>query len=173
MTDAVHTIFGEVDVVDIRYGDLIQSGLNNQVGAIVHGCNCMHVMKSGFAGQLVKQWPAVRDADLATKCGDRTKLGTTSVAQVKSQRHKPLLIFNAYTQYDFGRDGWIYVDYDAVYDALNSIDQQLEGQVIGMPWIGCGLANGRRDIVQDIVERIANSNQGIQNLWRIYQLPDQ
>jgi len=49
---------------------------------IGHCCNCFCTMGSGVAAAIKAKYPEAYDADCKTKKGDRTKLGTLSLAVV-------------------------------------------------------------------------------------------
>jgi len=45
---------------------------------IIHGCNCVNTMGAGIAYQVARFFPEAMQADMKTKRGDISKLGTYS-----------------------------------------------------------------------------------------------
>jgi O-acetyl-ADP-ribose deacetylase (regulator of RNase III) len=131
-------------------GDLIQKARAGEFDVIVHGCNCFCTMGAGIAKTIKQVFPAAYEADLATVVGDASKLGTYSQALVEVNG-KPLTILNAYTQHQWRGPGRL-VDYDAVRQAFRLIKQNFQGQRIGYPAIGAGLAKGDWAIIAEIIE---------------------
>ena len=84
----------------ITKGDLIKLALDGEFDVIVHGCNCFCTMGAGIAKQIKNSFPIAYAADLETNKGDRSKLGTCSVAVVND-----LTVVNAYTQYSWKGSG--------------------------------------------------------------------
>jgi O-acetyl-ADP-ribose deacetylase (regulator of RNase III) len=128
-------------------GDIIKLALDGQFDVIVHGCNCFHTMGAGVAKQIKTMFPAAYKADLMTKYGDKSKLGTYSIASVDN-----LKILNAYTQYDFSGSG-IKVHYSAIKSVFSAIKSQYSGKRIGYPKIGAGLAGGNWGIISEIIDK--------------------
>jgi O-acetyl-ADP-ribose deacetylase (regulator of RNase III) len=121
-------------------GDLIDLAKNGEFDLIVHGCNCFYTMGAGIAKGIRAAFPAAYQADLATLRGDRAKLGTCTFAEVVRDG-APLIVVNAYTQFDFRGSG-PKVDYDALRSCFGWIKRNYAGQKIGFPKIGAGLARG-------------------------------
>jgi O-acetyl-ADP-ribose deacetylase (regulator of RNase III) len=147
-------------------GDLLKMAEQGHFDYIVHGANCFCTMKSGIAKQIVESYPAVREADSATKKGDREKLGTYTAASVESPSGQKFTVVNAYTQYSLARfPGDVVFDYDAFSAFLNSFSLDLkavsecEARVIrvGFPYIGCGLAQGDEQKVVAMIENFSRS----------------
>jgi len=117
---------------------------------IIHGCNCYCTMGAGIAKTIKQAFPAAYQADLATKAGDKTKLGTYSAAEVMTAG-KSLTILNAYTQYNWKGPG-IKADYDAIRQVFRRVKQNYPRQRLGYPAIGAGLAGGDWAIIAAIIE---------------------
>lgn len=137
--------------MQIVKGDLIQLALAGRFDVIVHGCNCMHVMGAGFAKQVRAYFPEAFDADMATRRGDKYKLGGFSSAQV-ARGPFAFTVVNAYTQFDWRGTG-VKVDYEAVETVFNAIAAEWRGARIGYPLIGAGLAGGDWDKISEIIDR--------------------
>lgn len=97
-------------------------------------------MGAGIAKTIKQVFPAAYQADLATMAGDKAKLGSYSAATVEAGS-KPLLILNAYTQYQW-RGAGVLADYDAIRQVFRQVKQTCAGKRIGYPAIGAGLAKG-------------------------------
>ncbi len=82
--------------MQLEKGDLIQKARAGEFDVLVHGCNCFCTMGAGIAKTIKQVFPAAYQADLATVAGDKTKLGSYSMASVEAAE-KPLVIVNAYT----------------------------------------------------------------------------
>lgn len=129
----------------LAYGDLIQMADEGKFDVIVHGCNCHCTMGAGIAKLIKDKWPEAYAADLRTKSGDRSKLGTFSLAQVGD-----LTIINLYSQYNYTRDK-VDVEYEALESGFQRIREAYPGKRIGLPLIGVGLAGGNWAIVREII----------------------
>ena len=129
----------------VVYDNLIEMAKNGKFDVIAHGCNCHCVMGAGIARTIKITWPAAYRADLATKKGDRSKLGTYSCATVDG-----LTIVNLYTQYNYTRDK-VDVEYPALEESLKRLKEDFSGQRIGLPMIGAGLAGGNWGIIKEII----------------------
>lgn len=136
-------------------GDLISLANMGYFNVIVHGCNCFNEMGKGIACQIKDNYPEAYEADCKTKCGDKSKLGTYSVAiisDLNDQESTPLCdltVINAYTQYKYkGRNN---IDYNAVRDVFHKIAEDFPNSRIGIPKIGAGMAGGKWSLLQDII----------------------
>jgi len=131
-------------------GDLIELALLGEFDVIVHGCNCCCTMGAGIAKQIQLVFPEAYEADLKTKRGDRTKLGTISFATVEINKTK-ITIVNAYTQFGFGR-GKLQTDYSALRSAMKEVKLKFSGKKIGYPKIGAGLGGGNWCTIAGIID---------------------
>lgn len=121
-------------------GDLVKLAQQGQFDVIVQGCNCFCTMGSGIAAMIRSAFPEAFKADLRTKPGDKSKIGTYTKAIVGD-----LTIINAYTQYKFGLENGVKVDrfeYDGFEKILKSLSEEFPNARFGFPLIGCGLAGG-------------------------------
>jgi O-acetyl-ADP-ribose deacetylase (regulator of RNase III) len=148
-------------------GDLIKLAKEWRFDVIVHGCNCLHTMGAGIAAQIAKEFPEAYEADKKTEYKSKRKLGTYSFARIPHEHivtlslsaergltldPKFLTIVNAYTQYDLGsRYNPAPVDYDAIRSVFRSIAKDFAGLIVGIPKIGCGLAGGDWETVEEII----------------------
>jgi O-acetyl-ADP-ribose deacetylase (regulator of RNase III) len=137
-------------------GDLLDKALNGEFTAILHGCNCFHIMGSAIALAIKKTFPEAFLADLKTKRGDRDKLGTYSqaVCPIKNG-NKTVLVLNGYTQYNISSGEDVF-EYEAFRRLLRKIRDDMPDVKLGMPLIGCGLARGDKDRILKIIEDECN-----------------
>ncbi len=131
-------------MIQRKRGDL----LSVEQGIIVHGCNARGVMGSGVAKQVKETYPAAYHEYLAS--GHR--LGHISHYKVSEN----LIVVNAVTQADYGRNGERYVSYDAIDECFKRI-RQLQCTIgigeIHFPLIGAGLGGGDWYIISEIIDR--------------------
>ena len=132
-------------------GDLIQKAKAGEFDVIIHGCNCFCTMGAGIAKTIKQVFPAAYQADLETVAGDKTKLGSYSLAVVEATK-KPLIIVNAYTQYQWRGPGRK-ADYEAIRQVFRRVKQEYSGKRIGYPAIGAGLAGGDWSVIAAIIEK--------------------
>lgn len=109
----------------------------------------MNNMGKGVAQKIKNTWKQVYEADCMTVKGDATKLGTYTSAVVDIDG-KPVTVINGYTQYQYNAPG-VLADYVAIKKVMQLIKQNYSGKKIIMSKIGCGLAKGDWDVVQDII----------------------
>lgn len=131
-------------------GDLIALAQEGAFDAIVHGCNCLGTMGAGLAKGIARVFPAALEADLATPKGERSKLGTCSVATC-AVSGGTCDVINAYTQFHWHGSG-VLVDYEALRSCMAWIREHYSGQRIGLPQIGAGLAKGDWERIAGIVD---------------------
>ena len=154
-------------------GNLIGLCETGELHGMAHGCNCMHAMGSGIAGQLARRYPAVPLTDIEkTVRGDRSKLGTyTDMCQQSAVNEYVFFnVFNMYTQYAPSYDGSDVFEYEKFAEACVVLRNELEMDwqldvyddqpyKLGFPQIGAGLAGGDWPSIRDsIIAAFATSN---------------
>jgi O-acetyl-ADP-ribose deacetylase (regulator of RNase III) len=138
-------------------GDLIQAAKEGKFHAIVHGCNCFNTMGAGIAQQIKVHFPRAYERDQLTVKSDSRKLGTCQYVRVSPT----LIVVNAYTQYNPGKD----LCYHALRSCMFNIKLNLTGYKIGLPLIGCGIAGGDWEKVEEIIsETLVNEDVTIMYL---------
>lgn len=132
-------------------GNLLEYFRQGKFSAIGHGCNCFHLMGSGIAGQIAKQFPEVLEADIKFgKAGEIEKLGYFS--SVTTQYGD---IHNFYTQYLPGAN----FEYCALILSLVTLEEMIEKYndsdtyVLGLPLIGAGIGGGNWETIKSILEK--------------------
>lgn len=131
-------------------GDLIELAINGKFDVIIQGCNCFCTMGAGIAKTIKKVFPEAFRADLETKKGDQSKLGTISWASIELE-HGSLIVVNGYTQFNW-RGGGRKADYNAIQSVFEHVKEQFSGKRIGYPAIGAGLAGGDWNTIAQIIE---------------------
>lgn len=147
----IHLLFEAPSPATLR-GDLIKLGKQGKFDVIIHGCNCFNTMGAGFAKSIKKEFPQAFESDQSTTKGDARKLGDFSEATIILEKATPLVVVNAYTQYNYGKNpSKIYCDYEAIRNVFRKIKTKFTGKRIGYPLIGGGLANGDWKIISQII----------------------
>ena len=116
--------------------------------AIVQGCNCFHTMGAGLAGQIFTRFYEAYQADLKTEFGDWGKMGDYSKATYAFGD-----LINGYTQFRPGRfpKADLAKNIEMLFTELN---KDYAGKIIGIPYIGCGIAGGDWKEVSEIINRV-------------------
>lgn len=126
---------------------------------IAHQVNCQGVMESGVAKQVRERYP-----ELYKRYVRYPKvLGTVFIFDVHSLRK----IANLYAQDQYGYDGKIYTDMEALrmcFQTLNDFAKEHK-YTIAMPYkIACGLGGANWDEVYNMIEDIFEVDV---ELWRL------
>ena len=142
-------------------GDLIELALNGEFDVIAHGCNCFCTMGAGIAVAMKNTFECDNfGLEQDEFIGDMNKLGCIDWEEKEvyspDNSYYSLIVVNAYTQYNYGRnhsDGKnIPVYYEALALCMRKINHVFKGRHIGLPQIGCGLAGGDWDVVKEIIQ---------------------
>lgn len=165
-------------------GDLIKMAQEGVFDVIAHGVNCFCVQGAGLAPQMVKAFqtnnPLYYNLEDLFYKGDINKLGCidyythyllNGVPQfdqprnnyTNSKKYKELIVINAYTQYNYGRnhiDGdQNPLDYEALTLCMRKINKIFLNKHIGLPLLGAGLARGNWDRIKKIIQsELTNMN---------------
>jgi len=146
-----------------RIGNLLDEVTS---GVILQVVNAQGAMNSGFAKQVRQKWPKVysvySDA-IQPNLPDRGASWLGTVIPVGVQNG--LFVANLVAQQFYGSDGKRYLSYDALDTALKKVAElnALDKLEIHHPMIGCGLAGGSWDVVQQLIKQ----HLGNTNLWKI------
>lgn len=138
-------------MINFEDGNLVRDA--EEFELILHGCNCQCTMGKGIALQIKEKYPEAYEVDCRTKKGDRSKLGTISF----TTNTTPIVV-NCYTQFDYRPKyedpATLYLDYNALKQALIMVKKTFSGKKIGMPRIGASLAGGDWSIIIRIIEDV-------------------
>jgi O-acetyl-ADP-ribose deacetylase (regulator of RNase III) len=131
--------------------------LNIPSGIIVHGCNSHGVMGAGIALEVKRRFPdaflTYRKAYEAAIQAGKPGLSLGDIFPVVIT--ETFVIVNAITQKDTGHDPDVkYVSYDAIHDAFKQVNEIAKTLKLPVhfPLIGCGLANGKWQVVSQIID---------------------
>jgi O-acetyl-ADP-ribose deacetylase (regulator of RNase III) len=133
-------------------GNLVKEPLD----AFVHQANCFNTMGSGVAKNVKETYPEVYEADCRTNKGDPGKLGTFSVAKT----HDGKMGYNLYSQFNYGYDGKLYTNYEAMRHGLEKIREHIKTNLkpnakVGIPCrMGCARGGGDWNEVLKIVSEV-------------------
>jgi len=129
-------------------GDITETELKY----IAHGCNCMNKMGSGVAKALYEKFPEVKER-YHSYMEWILERGDEPLGKVASVWSKDKQIYNCFTQKNYGYDGKKYVNYAAIvkcFSSLVEVKHRFDGP-IAIPKIGCGLAGGDWNIVEQLI----------------------
>lgn len=128
---------------------IIQNVAEVQHGVVAHGVNCRGVMGSGVAGALRKKYqnifpPYKKLCDQYSNNPSHLlgKVNFVSISDNWQSAEPPqLIVANCFTQLNFGSDGLVYADIDAITHALDRVFHMasMYSLPVYMPKIGCGL----------------------------------
>lgn len=133
-------------------GDLIHLSKLGHFDLIVHGQNCFHGWKKGIAHSIGLNFPEAKKADLLTRYGDKKKLGGFSHAIITLECGKPLIVVNAYTQFEFGKG--INLNLNALKSSFIAIAEAFPDRHIAYPKVGSGHAGGNWKEISSEIDSI-------------------
>lgn len=141
-------------------GDITETELKY----IAHGVNCQNKMGSGVAKALYTKFPEVKTN--YHKYFERYGyLGEIHEAYSDSNRS----IINCFTQFSYGYDNKRYVNYSAIVTCFKKLENLIPmGERLAIPKIGCGLAGGDWNIVEQLINDTVGDDLEI---W-VYELED-
>jgi O-acetyl-ADP-ribose deacetylase (regulator of RNase III) len=116
---------------------------------IAHSVNCRGGFGSGVAGQIAKIYPKVRREYLAKYAKLGWSLGECQIVWINRFRE----VANLAIQEEYGHDGRLYADYEAIRLAFCLLMEHAAywGRGVALPKIGCGLAGGDWAAVEPIL----------------------
>jgi len=123
---------------------------------IAHICNDIGAWGSGFVLAVSARWPAAEEAyRLWHENGPHFELGYTQLVAVSGR----IVVANMIAQHGTvtfpAGDGLPPIRYKALSGALASVGTAARkaGASVHMPRIGCGLAGGRWDLIEPVIEQ--------------------
>lgn len=142
-------------------GNIIELAKEGRFELIAHGANCMNIMGAGLALQIKEAFPDAYTADkqFHASMKEYQMMGNFSEFYFWEGDLK-FYILNLYTQRFPGAPSpgcTIPLDYEALTTCLRKINYQFTGSRIGLPLIGCGLAQGNKVRVLSIIEEELNN----------------
>ncbi len=132
-------------------GNLLDLAEAGEFDVIVQGCNCFNTMGGGIAREIRERYPQAMIADNETVKGDYNKLGNWTEARANVAG---FTIINAYTQFNMstGEDVFEYVAFALI---LQKLEKAFGDKKIGLPYIGMGLAGGKKEVIIPMIEYFA------------------
>ncbi len=154
-------------MLEYKTGCILEAAKRGEIDYLLHGCNCLKVMGTGFAKYLKAEFPKAYEADYKNPDPPFRRIGGYSSCNI-ALGDSMLTIVNLYTQYDWGTSSRK-VEYGAIKRALESFvrDFAVADSTIGLVKIGTGLAGGKWEIVQEILNDVIDYAEG---RWIVYEL---
>ena len=151
----------------IKFGNM----LNVEHGILVHGCNAQGVMGSGIALAVKTKYPAAFDAYRAA-CASlkpEERLGKSVFVNVSDY----IYVANCITQFDFGKDGRKYVNYQAIQQCFTDVAAKAKKDHLDVhyPLIGAGLGGGDWAVISNIIDAVfaKHENSHLNHTLWIYE----
>lgn len=144
-------------------GDLVKMALRGEFDVIIHECNCCCDMQTKLGKQIRQFFPEAYMADMATVCGDITKLGSYSQANVRSKAGE-IVIVNAYTRHNDANEAL-----RAISSVFCKIKHEFAGLKIGYPKIGASLQGHYWEQISNIIDEALVDEDHALVLWDILQ----
>lgn len=127
--------------------------LDTELRFIAHGVNAQDVIGSGVAKVLYEKYPEVKKRyhEYCSSVEIGRRLGSICSTTIQKDGK---VIFNMFTQFEYGYDGKRYVNYAAIVQCFTKIVNQGTVKVLAIPKIGCGLAGGDWEIVKQLINDV-------------------
>jgi O-acetyl-ADP-ribose deacetylase (regulator of RNase III) len=145
--------------ININYvtGDATKPfGLDNKL--ILHICNDVNGWGAGFVNAISKRWTLPEKTYRGLfKQNNKEILGTIQKVSVEED----IAVVNMIAQHGFSKPGFPAIRYDALRQCLEKVRDDIgidsNQTSIHMPRIGCGLAGGKWEIVEEIIKIVFNN----------------
>ena len=130
-------------------GDIFDSNAD----VIIHQVNCQGEMNSGVAKQVREKytWVYGKYKQTCDKCkkSRQKMLGRCQEVFIDENR----VVVNMFAQKDFGYDGKLYTDYEALESCLRVVNDVYRGKSVAIPYLmGCHRGGGNWDYVSRLIE---------------------
>ena len=128
--------------------DLLDSDCN----FICHQVNCQGKMGSGVAKQIRARWPEVYSNYI--RVANSKMLGKVQILYIEDANIPRQCVVNMFSQENYGYDRARYTSYDAFWNCLNELKNQIpKGTTIAFPYkIGCGLGGADWEIIEKMID---------------------
>lgn len=129
-------------------GNLLDSDCN----FICHQVNCQGKMGSGVAKQIRDRWPEVYSN--YARVANSKMLGKVQILYIEDANIPRQCVVNMFSQENYGYNGARYTSYDAFWNCLNELKNQIpKGATIAFPYkIGCGLGGANWEIIEKMID---------------------
>ena len=149
-------------------GDLLEA----DVDYICHQVNCQGKMGSGIAKSIKDKWPVVYNEYIKFFEDTRNRLISYhtlkippidvshhvlgQIQKIEVDPHNAKYVINMFAQEWYGYDRARYTSYDAFWECLHHIKEQVpKGSSIGFPkGIGCGLGGANWKIIETMIVEV-------------------
>lgn len=121
---------------------------------IAHGVNASNAMGSGVAKSIYEAFPEVKEKyhAYASQYAYSNYAKRQLLGEIQSVKSRDKIIYNLFTQLNYGYDGKRYVNYKAIVDCFKSLTEALEGEIIAIPKLGSGLAGGDWELIKELID---------------------
>lgn len=142
-----------------------------EMDVFCHQCNCFGRMGAGIAKQIAVKYPEVAKADKENfkALGAYKQFGNILPVEC----HDGRICVNMYSQFTYGI-GVVQTDYEKFEECLRKLRIFLKDhpdKKVGFPYmIGCGLAGGKWDIIEGLLEKFSET---VDNEVYIVRLPEE
>lgn len=138
-------------------GNLLDLAEAGEFDIVVQGCNCFNAMGGGIAREIRERYPEVAQVDMETVRGDYNKLGNWTECDTGDKNSFTMFtIINAYTQYNMSTGDDVF-EYSAFALILQKLERAYGNKRIGLPYIGMGLAGGKKEVIIPMIEYFAKN----------------
>lgn len=125
---------------------------------ICHQVNCQGAMRSSIAKSISEKWPIVSDLYYRKCAFTDNLLGNIQIVNVNNEEIAiyPQYVINMFSQEYYGYDGKRYTSYDAFWNCLHLIKQEVpKDKVIGFPYkIGCVRGGANWSIIYAMIAEV-------------------
>lgn len=147
-------------------GDIVQKQRELKLDYICQQVNCQGKMGSGVAKAIKDAYPEVY-VNYKFKCEINEKnslLGDIQIINLFDAKDDwEFNIINMFSQFNYGYDGARYTSYDAFWNCLHLIKQQVpKGVKIGFPAnIGCGLGGANWAVILQMISEVLGQDYNL------------
>lgn len=126
--------------------------LDSDCNFICHQVNCQGKMGSGVAKQIRDRWPEVYSN--YARVANSKMLGKVQILYIEDANIPRQCVVNMFSQENYGYNGARYTSYDAFWNCLNELKNQIpKGATIAFPYkIGCGLGGANWEIIEKMID---------------------
>ena len=139
-----------MNILNVKIGDITTATED----IIAHQVNCKNRMGSGVAKALMMKYPDVKTRYhfFNERIEEHDLLGKVDVFTAWTVDHATFKkVANCYSQFDFGSDGKLYTDYNAVDKCFKYLAENTKGSIAVPYEYGCGLGGGDWSIVSALI----------------------
>jgi len=126
-------------------GDITETELKY----IAHGVNCQNKMGSGVAKALYTKFPKIKQK--YHYFNEQFEDNESLLGKVDCIAQSDKIVYNCYTQLNYGYDNKRYVNYAALVECFATLKFFLKDKQLAIPKIGCGLAGGDWKFVEQLI----------------------